>query len=118
MKENDEVSDMGSEDGDDWAKWEVASDSDPSSDSEGWIDVSSDSDNGLEISDSEDEKVEKDEQKRGKDAGPDDETTDGDSDDEDKENDIDGSHDGTEEDSDEVPQLIDHSQNIATTKVK
>ena len=44
---------------DDWAGWEVASDSsDSSSESEGWIDVSSDSENELELSDSEDEKDE------------------------------------------------------------
>ncbi|EJD07420.1 SDA1-domain-containing protein [Fomitiporia mediterranea MF3/22] len=44
------------DDEDGWAGWEVASDSDTSSSSDGWMDVSSDSEHDLEISDSEDEK--------------------------------------------------------------
>ena len=83
---------------DDWAGWEVASDSsDSSSESEGWIDVSSDSENELELSDSEDEK---DEAKS-------------------KEKMIVDGDEGNEEDKPEesTPATVDPAQSIAATKV-
>lgn len=62
IKENENEENSGEEDDEenDWAGWEVASESSDSSSSDGWIEVSSDSDNDLELSDSDDEETKKD----------------------------------------------------------
>lgn len=100
------------DDENDWAAWEVDSnsDSDSSDAADGWVDVSSDEEHALEISDSEDEKNAK---KKGK---KDEESEDEDEDEESKD-DGNGKKDaeGMEVDTPEVP--ADLLQSLAATKV-
>ncbi|PAV19968.1 required for actin cytoskeleton organization and cell cycle progression [Pyrrhoderma noxium] len=99
---------------DDWAGWEVASDSDSSSESDGWIDVSSDSEHELEISDSEDEKDEKKKEEKKEEEDKDDEDSNGDED-EDK-SDGEKEQDSMQVDEEEKAPT-DLLQSIATTKI-
>ncbi|KAL5531528.1 hypothetical protein ACEPAG_4405 [Sanghuangporus baumii] len=107
--ERSDASDEENDDGDAWEGWEVASDSDSSSSSDGWIDVSSDSENDLEISDSDDEKRSQKKKAKEEKSG----TEESDSETEDK--DDAEKETGTNEKASNAP--ADPSQSIAATKI-
>ncbi|KAH8116301.1 SDA1-domain-containing protein [Phellopilus nigrolimitatus] len=111
INEDDDNAEAG-DDEEDWAGWEVASEtSDSSSASEGWIDVPSDSENELDLSDSDDEK-----EKKEKDA----ESHIGEAEDEDKDKDEDKDEDeddGAEKAQNASQPIVDLSQSIAATKI-
>lgn len=108
-----------SDDEDAWVGWEVASDSDSSSSSDGWIDVSSDSENVLEISDSEDEKGSQKKNARAMEEEEEKDEDDSESNESDSEVEDGGDTDEeTEETEKPADDPVDLSQSIAATKVR